>query len=1036
MLRILLLERCLVGLRGSIACVLLVAAVVAGAEEPASRSTSAPGASEVHVLVLNSYHPGYNWSDGEQAAVLRALGDARPDVRPSVEYMDWRRFPYPAREALLFAHLDEKYKRQPFNLIIALDDPAVTFVLAHRDYFGATVPVVFGGVNDLDPELLGTRRCVTGVAQTYDFSGTLELIHRLQPDVRRIAAVHCRTESGLATRHAFERVLARERPPFAIEWVEGWTAESLLQQVERMPDGTAVLLLSIFRDEAGRVLVDDPEFGRSLALRSRVPVYFVAPPLVRFSSGETWETAVWQGMGGSLLSEERHGELVGQLAVRVLAGEPVESIPVVSHSPARVAFDFVQLQRHGIPRERLPPNAEVFHLPKTFYQVHRSSIVAGLIVIGVLAATVLVLCWIIVLRRRAERALRRSHEHFELIARATNDAVWDQDLVAGTLWWNDGYAAQLQLPPGTVMTINQWENHVHPSDRAWFLGSLRSTIASEVSRRMLEYRVVRADGDIRHVLDRICIARNPDGGAVRVIGARIDLTDRLRAELERKRLAAAVEQSAVATALFAPDGAVQFVNPAFVRATGLAAPQNICDLCSRCRHDDAVGATLTLENVLAVVAREGRWSSRLSVVRADGGTCLMLLAVYPIRESADLVGSYVLVGQDVTRETKLEEQVRLSQKMEAVGLLAGGIAHDFNNLLQVIDGFTEQAQDAAMAEDRAECLVQVREACARAVQLTRQLLVFSREDRMAKAVDIDLNQLIARQTKMLRRLLESRIELVLTPAATPATVVGDPGQLEQVFMNLCINARDAMPRGGRITIELGETRLDADYCAVHPWARPGHFVQVAVTDTGNGMDRATLARIFEPFFTTKTKDKGTGLGLAVVYGIVQHHDGLIHVYSEPGVGTTFRIFLPLQTRGATGVVAEAQKTPQRGSGTILLAEDDPSVRALAERVLSKAGYAVLAAGDGAEALEVFKRERAVIALVVLDAVLPTLSGREVYEEIRRLDAQIPVVFCSGYSAGTIQPEYFPGEGVTLLGKPYAPNALLESIGVLLAKSVR
>ncbi|HLP09987.1 MAG TPA: ATP-binding protein, partial [Opitutaceae bacterium] len=403
--------------------------------------------------------------------------------------------------------------------------------------------------------------------------------------------------------------------------------------------------------------------------------------------------------------------------------------------------------------------------------------------------------------------------------------------------------------------------------------------------------------------------------------------------------------------------------------------------------------------------------------------------------------SFVL--RDISRRkqaeaARLEQERRLQQlqKTESLGVLAGGIAHDFNNLLQVIDGFTEQAQDAATAEDRAECLVQVREACSRAVQLTRQLLVFSREDRTAKAVDVDLNQLLARQAKMLRRLLEARIELVLTPAAIPATVVGDPGQLEQVFMNLCINARDAMPGGGRITFEIGETRLDADYCAVHPWARPGNFVQVAVTDTGIGMDRATLARIFEPFFTTKTKEKGTGLGLAVVYGIVQHHDGLIHVYSEPGVGTTFRIFLPLQTRGAAAITAALSKAPPRGSGTILLAEDDPSVRALAERVLGKAGYGVLAAADGAEALEVFKRERAVIALVVLDAVLPTLSGREVYEEIRRLDAQLPVVFCSGYSAGTIQPGYFPGEGVTMLGKPYAPNALLESVGALLAKPAR
>ncbi|MFT3828911.1 MAG: ATP-binding protein [Opitutaceae bacterium] len=1028
------LERWLTRLRGCVARLVLIAAAVVGAEEPASSPAAAPNASEPRVLVLNSYHLGYNWSDGEQAAVLRALAEARPDVRPSVEYMDWRRFPYPSRDALLLAHLDEKYKRQPFDLIIALDDPAVTFVLAHRDYFGATVPLVFGGVNDLDPEMLGTQRHVTGVAQTYDFSGTLALIQRLQPEVRRIAAVHCRTESGLATRHAFERVLAREPQPFAIDWVEGWTAESLLQYLERLPDDTAVLLLSIFRDEAGRVLVDDPEFGRSLALRSRVPVYFVAPPLVRFSRGDTWETAVWQGVGGSLLSEERHGELVGRLAVRVLEGESIEAIPVVTHSPALVAFDYEQLRRHGIPLERLPANAEVFHLPRTFYQVHRSSIVAGLIVIGALAVTVLVLCWIILMRRRAELALRRSHEHFELIARATNDAVWDQDLAAGTLWWNEGYAAQLQLPPGTAMTLAQWETHVHPEDRAWFLGGLRNTITSSVARKMLEYRVVRADGQTRHVLDRICIARNPDGGAVRVIGARIDLTDRMQAELERKRLAAAVEQSAVATALFGPDGAVQFVNPAFGRATGLEAPRNVADICARWRRDGEGGAELSLERVLAVVASEGRWSARLQVDRADGDTCLMQFAIYPIRDRADAIASYVLVGQDITRETKLEEQVRLSQKMEAVGLLAGGIAHDFNNLLQVIDGFTEQAQDATTDADRADCLQQVRAACGRAVQLTRQLLVFSRDDRSTKTVVLDLNQLLAGQAKLLRRLLEARIELVLVPAAIPATIVGDPGQLEQVFMNLCINARDAMPRGGRITIEIGETRFDADYCAVHPWARPGSFVQVAVTDTGTGMDRATLARIFEPFFTTKAKDKGTGLGLAVVYGIVQRHDGLIHVYSELGVGTTFRIFLPLQTRGTVETVGESPKPPQHGTGTILLAEDDPAVRALAERVLGRAGYTVLAAGDGAEALEVFRREREAISLVVLDAVLPTLSGREVYEEIRRLEARLPVVFCSGYTAGTIQPEYFPAEGVTMLGKPYAPNALLESIGALLAKT--
>ncbi len=984
---------------------------------------------EVRVLVLNSYHVGYNWSDGEQAAVLRTLAEGRPDIVPSVEYLDWRRYPNPARTATLLAYLDQKYGRRPFDLVIALDDPAVTFALEHREHFGAMVPVVFGGVNDVEPEHFRKYPAVTGVAQTYDFAGTLALIRRLQPKVRRIAAVHCLTESGLASRRAFEKVLARDTPPFAVDWVAGWTEASLLQSVSRLPDDTAVLVLSVFRDEAGKVLVDDPEFGRALAARSSVPVYFVAPPLVRSSSGDTWASAVWQGMGGSLLSEERHGELVGRLALRILAGEPVERIPIVTESPARVSFDFRQLQRFGIAPALLPAGAEVFHAPSTFYQVHRSRIIAGIVVIVVLATTVLLLLWIIVLRRRAELALRRSHEHFELIARATNDAVWDWDLVDGSLWWNDGYVEQLQLPAGTAMGLAAWETHIHPDDRDWVVQSLRDATRNDREHWAVEYRVMRGDGETRHVLDRIFLERE-EGRVVRVLGARIDLTDRQRAERERIRLAAAVEQSAAAILLFESDGAIRYVNPAFMRATGAEALHTMQEVCALFRTGDT-HEPMGLARIQEVVGREGSWAARLEGRRRDGGTCRMQMAAYPIRDQHGALLSYVLVGQDVTQEARLEEQVRLSQKMEAVGLLAGGIAHDFNNLLQVIGGFALQAQEATDAADRNECLDQVREACLRAAQLTRQLLVFSRDEKSAQFTDLDLNELLTGQTKMLQRLLDAQIEVVLKPAPALGNVRGDRGQIEQVFMNLCINARDAMPRGGRITLEVDEADLDADYCAAHPWATTGRFVRVAVTDTGIGMDRATLARIFDPFFTTKPKDKGTGLGLAIVYGIVRKHGGLINVYSEVGVGTTFRVFLPVQARGAADAGGTHSAAVAGGRGTILLAEDDLSVGKLAKRVLEKAGYTVLAADDGARAWQLYCDRAAEIDLVVLDAIMPGLSGREIYEKVRERDPHKPVLFCSGYSAGTIQPEFFPAGEVKMLGKPYNPNELLRIVAELL-----
>ncbi len=1023
-------------LLGAFAAIIFLLAPTSGPSAPGTTESAGETAQAtpqgMRVLVLNSYHPGYNWSDGEQAAVLRTLAEGRPDILPSVEYLDWRRYPNPARTATLLAHLEQKYSRRPFDLVIALDDPAVTFVLEHREYFGATVPVVFGGVNDVEPEYFKKFPAVTGVAQTYDFAGTLALIHRLQPNVRRIAAVHCLTESGLASRHAFEKVVARDKPPFEIDWVAGWTAESLLQHLSRLPDDTAVLVLSIFRDEAGKVLVDDPEFGRSLAARSRVPVYFVAPPLVRSSRGDTWESAVWQGMGGSLLSEERHGELVGRLALRVLGGEPIERIPIVAESPARVAFDYRQMERFGISQDLLPAGAEVFHAPTTFYQVHRSRIIAGIVAIVVLATTVMLLVWVILLRRRAELALRRSHEHFELIARATNDAVWDWDLIAGSLWWNEGYVEQLKLPAGTSMGFAAWESHIHADDRAWLVKSLREAMHSDREHWAVEYRVVRGDGETRHVLDRIFMERQPDGRALRVLGARIDLTDRQRAEQERIRLAAAVEQSAAAILLFETDGTIRYVNPAFARATGFESPRTMQEVCALFRSGEEA-EPITMPRIQAAVMRDGHWSARLAGTRRDGVACQMQMAAYPIRDKGEAILSYVLVGQDVTREARLEDQVRLSQKMEAVGLLAGGIAHDFNNLLQVIGGFAMQAQEATADDDRNECLQQVREACARAVQLTRQLLVFSRDDKCAQLTDLDLNELLAGQIKMLRRLLDAQVEVVLKPAATLGNVRGDRGQIEQVFMNLCINARDAMPRGGRITLEVGEVDFDADYCAAHPWAAPGRFVQVAVTDTGTGMDRATMARIFDPFFTTKPKDKGTGLGLAVVYGIIQKHGGLIHVYSEVGVGTTFRVYLPVQARGAAAAPQTDRAAVRPGSGTILIAEDDPSVGKLATRVLEKAGYTVLVVEDGERAWQLYLERSASIDLLVLDAILPGLSGREIYEKVRSRDPHKPVLFCSGYSAGTIQPEFFPGDEVKMLGKPYNPNELLRLVAELLQK---
>ncbi len=396
-------------------------------------------------------------------------------------------------------------------------------------------------------------------------------------------------------------------------------------------------------------------------------------------------------------------------------------------------------------------------------------------------------------------------------------------------------------------------------------------------------------------------------------------------------------------------------------------------------------------------------------------------------EPARMVG----VARDITNEMALEEQVRMSQKMEAVGLLAGGVAHDFNNLLQVINGCTYLAMDEGVsAADRNENLKEVLDAVERAARLTRQLLAFSRRQSLQK-VDLNLNQLVGDLLSMIRRLIGENIEVDLVPGHELGNVKADKGQIEQVVLNLCVNARDAMPHGGRLTIELQNIYVNSNYRLSHPWAKPGRYVLLSVTDTGCGMDQATLSRIFEPFFSTKEKEKGTGLGLSVVYGIVKQHDGMIHVYSEPRLGTTFKMYLPISERSASVVGSLLTSAPGRGSETILLAEDEPSVRALATRVLERAGYKVISAVDGVEAVEKFASSAEQIALVLTDVLMPRMGGREVYERVVAIKPGVRVLFASGYSANALQPGYTVPEGMQMIQKPYSPDELLCKIRELL-----
>ncbi len=399
----------------------------------------------------------------------------------------------------------------------------------------------------------------------------------------------------------------------------------------------------------------------------------------------------------------------------------------------------------------------------------------------------------------------------------------------------------------------------------------------------------------------------------------------------------------------------------------------------------------------------------------------------PFRDEQGEVVGVLGVIEDITERRQLEEQVRQSQKLEGIGLLAGGVAHDFNNLLTGILGYCDLASGRLSDSDPlAADVEQIRKCGERATTLTSQLLAFSRKQVLEVRV-LDLNALVSDLDRMLQRLIGEDIDLQTVLAADLGPVRADPGQIQQVIMNLVLNARDAMPRGGRLALETANVDLDAEYSGRHLGVSPGPYVMLAVTDTGCGMDEATMARIFEPFFTTKEQGKGTGLGLSTVYGIVKQSAGDLWCYSEPGKGTTFKIYLPRVGEVAAAVMAESPAPVLRGSETVLVAEDDELVRKLIVKMLTGDGYKVIAASDGAEALQECETSQGPIDLLITDVVMPGMSGRELVQRLVKTRPGIKVIFMSGYTDDAMLHHGMLEQGMAFVQKPFTRLSLNRKV---------
>jgi len=380
-------------------------------------------------------------------------------------------------------------------------------------------------------------------------------------------------------------------------------------------------------------------------------------------------------------------------------------------------------------------------------------------------------------------------------------------------------------------------------------------------------------------------------------------------------------------------------------------------------------------------------------------------------------------AEDRENRKQMEQQVQQLQKFEAIGKLAGGIAHDFNNVIGAILGWAElgcaDAQPGTVSHDRFE---KIRDQANWAGRLTSQLLAFARRQ-MLQPRKTDLNNLVVECMSLLRRVIGEQIEVRVMAGPNLRSALVDPAQIEQVLMNLCLNARDAMPQGGRLIIETQNIEIDQEFCRRHPYARQGSFILLSVSDTGVGMDAATAERIFEPFFTTKEMGKGTGLGLATVYGVVKQHEGFIHLYSEPGRGTTFRVYLPVSSGTAEPRQPKRDEQIPRGTETILLAEDNEGLQEVAKEMLERLGYRVILASNGTEAVQFFSKNPGQFDLIILDVVMPNMSGPAAFSEMTAVRPDLRVIFSTGYTAEAASLNPLMDQGACILQKPYSLKSL-------------
>ena len=991
-----------------------------GAQDSSNQDQGTP---PKRVLLLYSFDNEEGIYTGFDHVLRSALrSGVRDRVEFYTEYLDLVRFPSPVHAANLVKLLQLEFSEQKPDLIVPVSYSAVQFLLREgKGLFPGTPVVALFNVRRLDElkSRIATRtagRDITGVASTDEPARTLDLALRLQPDTQRVAVVVGCSQVEKYWVDQLKQDLLPYRQTVDVTYLTGLTMDEVLRQVAALPPHTVVLNTFFFEDARGQFFLGEEALDL-VAGAAHMPVYAI------------YSNDIGHGVvGGRMTDPELAGIQIARMSARVLAGENAAGIPIELDNSAKDTVDWRQLQRWHISESRLPPaTVELFREPSV-WERYRYLIVAVISLCIVETILILALLFAVERRKRAEKALRQQKALADAVIESLPGVFLLQNRAGKNLRWNRNAERVVRYGPKDVPVLgNVAEKYKEAARRAV------DEVFEHGSTHLEADMLVQGGGTAPYYFTGVRVELE---GKPYLTAVGIDLTESKKAE-EALRRSEAELRSFVEHAPYGigtigvREDRFLHANPALVRLLGYPSEGEVLALkvSSDLYADGEAGgfrAQPTRADFFSAV--EFTWK------RKDGKPVIVRASGRRLRPGGE--GEVLeIIAEDVTSRRLLEEQLRHTQKMEALGQLAGSVAHDFNNLLGVIIGYSELLSADLGSEGLVSARLEtIKKAGVRAASLTSQLLAFSRRQVLQPRV-LNLNSLVTETQRMLQRLMGEDIEqkVVLDPAL--GKTKADPGQMVQVIMNLAVNARDAMPRGGKLTIETANVSFDDVTTFYGVDVPPGQYVLLSVTDTGTGMDAETLGRLFEPFFTTKEAGKGTGLGLATVYGIVKQSGGYVFVDSQLRRGTAFRVYLPQVDRPVEDVSPQPKKMADlpSGSATFLVVEDERAFRELLRDGLQSRGYHVLVASNGVEALQVADQHNGPIRMLITDVIMPQMSGPELARSLTKVRDNIDVLYMSGYADDKLGSFTDSNGELTWIQKPFYIHDLVRKIQEILRR---